>query len=586
MSHTEDQAVYRVLARKYRPTNFAELIGQDALVRTLSNAIKTGRVAHAFMLTGVRGVGKTTTARIIAKALNCIGPDGQSESMTEPCGVCENCIAITEDRHVDVIEMDAASRTGVDDIRELIESVRYRPASARYKVYIIDEVHMLSKNAFNALLKTLEEPPEHVKFVFATTEIRKVPVTVLSRCQRFDLRRVDIGALNRYFKSIAEQEQVDITDDALQLISRAADGSVRDGLSLLDQAIALSSELVSAELVQSMLGLADRAAIFDLFDLIMSAETQLALEQLSTMYAKGADPAVVVQDLLDVVYWATRIKIAPEIAQANYTPEIERVQGGSFAEKLAMPELTRTWQLLLKGLAEVQSAPSPLQAAEMLLVRIAYASTLPPTGDLIKKIRDTDSTPRQGTTDITKLPLPVTPPSKEDSPRNAAPSATISAAAVPQLQPVPQADPVSKAQTKTAPETFREVTDLFAKHREAALCTSLRNNVHLVAFEPGRIELRPGPHAPRDLASRTASRLTDWTGERWVVAISGEEGAPTLVQQEEASEQAAKNAVDALPLVQSIKKAFPGATVSKVTPKLLLADEDMPLVDEELGEED
>ena len=586
MSHTEDQAVYRVLARKYRPTNFAELIGQDALVRTLSNAIKTGRVAHAFMLTGVRGVGKTTTARIMAKALNCIGPDGQSESMTEPCGVCENCIAITEDRHVDVIEMDAASRTGVDDIRELIESVRYRPASARYKVYIIDEVHMLSKNAFNALLKTLEEPPEHVKFVFATTEIRKVPVTVLSRCQRFDLRRVDIGVLNGYFKSIAEQEQVDITDDALQLISRAADGSVRDGLSLVDQAIALSSESVSAELVQSMLGLADRAAIFDLFDLIMSANTKLALEQLSTMYAKGADPAAVVQDLLDVVYWATRIKIAPEIAQANYTPEIERVRGSSFAEKLAMPDLTRAWQLLLKGLAEVQSAPSPLQATEMLLVRIAYAATLPPTGDLIKNIQETVSTPKQATTDITKLPLPVAPPSAEDSPRNSAPPDTISAATAPQLQPTPQVDPVSKAQTKAVPGTFREVIDLFAKHREAALCTSLRNNVHLVAFEPGRIELRPGPHAHRDLASRTATRLTDWTGERWVVAISGEEGAPTLVQQDEASEQAAKNAVEALPLVQSIKKAFPGATVSKVNPKLLLADEDMLLVDDELEEED
>lgn len=583
MSDTDDQAVYRVLARKYRPTNFAELIGQDALVHTLSNAIKTGRVAHAFMLTGVRGVGKTTTARIIAKALNCIGPTGQSESMTEPCGVCNNCIAIAEDRHVDVMEMDAASHTGVDDIRELIESVRYRPASARYKVYIIDEVHMLSKNAFNALLKTLEEPPEHVKFVFATTEIRKVPVTVLSRCQRFDLRRIDVDVLNGHFKSIAGQEQVDIEDEALQHISRAADGSVRDGLSLLDQAIALSTGLVSVKLVQSMLGLADRAAIFDLFDVLMSGKTKLALEQFSAMYANGADPLVVLQDLLDVTYWVTRIKIAPEIAQANYTPETERVRGGSFAEKLPMPELTRTWQLLLKGLAEAQSAPSPFQATEMLLVRITYAAALPPVGDLIKKVQETDSSPNKAPSEIST----VISPSSDDSARSsiAAPDANSTAAA-PQLQPAPQADPISAVSTEAAPESFREVISLFAKHREAALCTNLRNNVHLVSFEPGRIELRPDDHAPRNLASHTAALLTNWTGNRWVVSISREEGAPTLVQQEEAIEQAAKDSVEALPLIQSIKTAFPGAKVSKVTPKFSLTDEDLPLVDEELNEED
>jgi len=583
MSDTDDQAVYRVLARKYRPTNFAELIGQDALVHTLSNAIKTGRVAHAFMLTGVRGVGKTTTARIIAKALNCIGPTGQSESMTEPCGVCNNCIAIAEDRHVDVMEMDAASHTGVDDIRELIESVRYRPASARYKVYIIDEVHMLSKNAFNALLKTLEEPPEHVKFVFATTEIRKVPVTVLSRCQRFDLRRIDVDVLNRHFKSIAGQEQVDIEDEALQLISRAADGSVRDGLSLLDQAIALSTGLVSVKLVQSMLGLADRAAIFDLFDVLMSGKTKLALEQFSAMYANGADPLVVLQDLLDVTYWVTRIKIAPEIAQANYTAETERVRGGSFAEKLPMPELTRTWQLLLKGLAEVQSAPSPFQATEMLLVRIAYAAALPPVGDLIKKVQETDSSPNKTPTEIS----PVISPSSDDSTRSSivAPDANSTATAA-QLQPAPQVDPVSAVSTKAAPESFREVISLFAKHREAALCTNLRNNVHLVSFEPGRIELRPDGHAPRDLASHTAALLTNWTGDRWVVSISREEGAPTLVQQEEAIEQAAKDSVESLPLIQSIKTAFPGAKVSKVTPKFSLTDRDMLPVDEGLDEED
>ncbi|MBL23274.1 MAG: DNA polymerase III subunit gamma/tau [Rhodospirillaceae bacterium] len=583
MSDNEDPAGYRVLARKYRPSSFAELIGQDAMVQTLKNAIATGRIAHAFMLTGVRGVGKTTTARIIAKALNCIGEDGKSEAVTEPCSTCEHCTAIAEDRHVDVIEMDAASRTGVDDIRELIESVRYRPSSARFKVYIIDEVHMLSKNAFNALLKTLEEPPEHVKFVFATTEIRKVPVTVLSRCQRFDLRRIDMETLSNHFKSVAEKESVETEPDALQLISRAADGSVRDGLSLLDQAIALSDGPVSGPTVQSMLGLADRAQLFDLYETLMGGDIKQALEQLSSMYADGADPVVVIQDLLDVTYWLTRLKIAPEIGQANYTPEIERTRGGELAERLAMPVLTRNWQLLLKGLGEVQNAPAPLQAAEMILVRIAYAADLPPTGELVKKLDDAQASSSANTAP------PAAPPTA--SPSDGTPTGSLrgdDATAV-ATAPAPAVEPESTPQALIAPTSFREVVELFDARREAAICTALRSNVHLVHFEAGRIEFRPDEHAPRDLASRTAAQLSDWTGNRWVVSISQEKGEPTLLEQDQADEQAAKDALETLPVVQAIKEAFPGAAISKVVPKFALDElsEDVVPPDEtELEEED
>ncbi|MDB5367969.1 MAG: polymerase subunit gamma/tau, partial [Rhodospirillales bacterium] len=343
------KAAYRVLARKYRPSTFAELIGQDALVRTLTNAFAQNRIAHAFMLTGVRGVGKTTTARIVARALNCIGPGGSGGPTIQPCGVCEPCRAIAADRHVDVIEMDAASRTGVDDVRELIDGVRYAPASARYKVYIVDEVHMLSKQAFNALLKTLEEPPPHVKFVFATTEIRKVPVTVLSRCQRFDLRRVDGSVLIKHFAGIAAQEDASIEPEALDLIARAADGSVRDGLSLLDQAISRGAGTVTGEQVRDMLGLADRAIVIDLFEAALRGDAQTALDISQSLHAAGADPGVVLQDLLEFTHLLTRLKLTPATASAGIG-ESERVRGGALAEKLSMPVLTRAWQLLLKGL--------------------------------------------------------------------------------------------------------------------------------------------------------------------------------------------------------------------------------------------
>ncbi|HRJ62591.1 MAG TPA: DNA polymerase III subunit gamma/tau, partial [Azospirillaceae bacterium] len=381
-------AAYRVLARKYRPRSFAELIGQDALVRTLSNAIQSGRIAQAFMLTGVRGVGKTTTARIIARALNCVGPDGNGGPTVSPCGVCDNCRAIAEDRHVDVLEMDAASHTGVDDIRDIIDGVRYAPAAARYKLYIIDEVHMLSKNAFNALLKTLEEPPAHVKFVFATTEIRKVPVTVLSRCQRFDLRRVESAVLKEHFTRIAGLEGASLEPEAAALLARAADGSVRDGLSLLDQAIALAAGTVSAGQVRDMLGLADRARIIDLFDAALTARPAEALEILADLRRAGADPIVILQDLLDLTHELTRLKVVPGAGDDNLTPEAERKRGGDLSARLGMPALTRAWQILLKGLGEAQNAPAPHQALDMVIIRLSFASDLPTPGDLIRQMQN------------------------------------------------------------------------------------------------------------------------------------------------------------------------------------------------------
>ncbi|MBS0521716.1 MAG: DNA polymerase III subunit gamma/tau, partial [Proteobacteria bacterium] len=377
---------YRVLARKYRPVDFTTLVGQEAMVRTLRNAIATGRIAHAFMLTGVRGVGKTTTARIIARALNCVGPDGKGGPTVDPCGVCENCKAISEDRHVDVIEMDAASRTGIDDVRELIEGVRYRPVSARYKVYIIDEVHMLSEKAFNALLKTLEEPPPHVKFLFATTEIRKVPVTVLSRCQRFDLKRVPLETLIAHFGRIAEAEKVEISPEALALLARAADGSVRDGLSMLDQAIAHGGGVVDAAQVRDMLGLADRTRVLDLFEKTMRGDAAAVVAALGEMHDSGADPVVILQDLLELTHWVTRLKVAPEAGASS--ADSERAQGLAMAQKLSMASLTRAWALLMKGLQETLAAPSPARAAEMALIRLCYAADLPSPADAIKALQN------------------------------------------------------------------------------------------------------------------------------------------------------------------------------------------------------
>ncbi|MBF0333126.1 MAG: DNA polymerase III subunit gamma/tau [Alphaproteobacteria bacterium] len=567
MTASTSPTPYRVLARKYRPTDFSALIGQEAMVRTLTNAIRSGRLAHAFVLTGVRGVGKTTTARIIARALNCVeGPT------IDPCGVCEHCRSIAEDRHVDVLEMDAASRTGVGDMRELIEGVRYRPTSARFKIYIIDEVHMLSNAAFNALLKTLEEPPEHVKFVFATTELRKIPVTVLSRCQRFDLRRVDIEDLAAHFARIAEKEGATVEDAALKLIARAADGSVRDGLSLLDQAIAHCGGAVGEAEMRDMLGLADRARVFDLADALFKGDAAAALAQMGDQYAAGADPVVVLEDLLELVHWLTRLKVAPGQKESLTIGETERVRGGDMAQRLGMGALTRAWQILLKGLGEARGAPSPLQAAEMALIRLTYAADLPSPAEVIEALRSQPPSggggggggggaPARGTfsTAVSAVSAPAPAPA-------GAPQAALAAQ---------EADPLPM------PVGLEQVAQLFSERREAVLASHLRSDVHLVHFEPGRIEFRPGASAPADLAQRMGRLLSEWTGRRWIISLAREGGAPSLREQAQATEARRRHDAGEHPLVQAVLAAFPGAVIEAVRD----TNAETPAADEPAGDE-
>jgi DNA polymerase-3 subunit gamma/tau len=568
---------YRVLARKYRPSTFAELIGQEAMVRTLSNAIATGRIAHAFILTGVRGVGKTTTARILARALNCVGPDGSGGPTVGPCGHCPQCIAIAEDRHVDVLEMDAASRTGVDDIRDLTDGVRYRPVSGRYKVYIIDEVHMLSKNAFNALLKTLEEPPPDVKFVFATTEVNKVPVTVLSRCQRFSLRRVPVEQLIPHYRRIAEAESVEVEPAALALIARAADGSVRDGLSLLDQAIALSGGRVAETAVRDMLGIADRGRVFDLLEGALRGDAPAALAQMAGLYQGGADPLMVLQELLDLSHFVTRLKLAPEAGIGDPIAEGDRIRAAPLAEKLTIPVLARAWQMLLKGLEEVQAAPSPIQAAEMVLVRLAYVADLPAPAELVRSVtaapgaaglpasRGNGSGVVAAVPTATSAPAPA--PLSETAP--ARPVAGSALRAVAEL-PAGHAEPAHEPM----PQSFAEVVALFDNRREALLRSHLWSDIHLVRFEPGRIEVRPAAGAPRDLTNRLGQLLSEWTGCRWLIAVSEAEGEPTLREQQERRARDLRNEVTSHPLVQAVLETFPGATIAAVRERFAAAESD------------
>jgi DNA polymerase III subunit gamma/tau len=563
---------YRVLARKYRPSTFAELIGQEAMVRTLSNAIATGRLAHAFILTGVRGVGKTTTARILARGLNCVGPDGSGGPTVAPCGVCANCRQIAEDRYSDVVEMDAASRTGVDDIRELTEGLLYRkPDLGRYRVYIIDEVHMLSRNAFNALLKTLEEPPPHAKFVFATTEINKVPLTVLSRCQRFSLRRVPADLLARHYRRIVETEAVEAEPAALALIARAADGSVRDGLSLLDQAIALTDGRVSEKAVRDMLGVADRGLVFDLLESVLRGDAADALGRMDRLYQDGADPLIVLQDLLDLGHFLTRLKLAPEAGVGDPIIEGDRERARPLSERLTLPALARMWQMLLKGLGEVQAAPSPIQAAEMVLVRLAYVADLPAPAELVGSL--------VAPTAPGGLPAQGAPPAmpriggESPSPSTslaAAPPTSVTLGALataPRVDPEERTNPppMGSVEHDPMPQSFAEVVALFDKRREAVIRSHLREHVHLIAFEPGRIEFHQTDGAPSNLANRVSQLLGEWTGERWLVARSEPAaGEPTLREQEDRRERDLRNEVGEHPLVQAVLETFPGATIAAI----------------------
>lgn len=594
MNDESANQTYRVLARKYRPRTFAELIGQDAMVRTLTNAIAADRLPHAFILTGVRGVGKTSTARIIARSLNCIGAEGTGGPTIDPCGVCEHCKAIAEDRHVDVLEMDAASRTGVNDIRELIEGVRYRPVNARYKIYIIDEVHMLSTSAFNALLKTLEEPPEHVKFIFATTETRKVPVTVLSRCQRFDLRRVETAVLVGHFAAVSKQENATVSDGALGLIARAADGSVRDGLSLLDQAIAHAGGEVTEAVVRDMLGLADGGRVYDLYEAAMKGAVPEALDIFTELYDAGADPAVILQDLLQVTHWLTRVKLSPEVADGQGIPEIDRVRGKALAEPLALPVLGRTWQLLLKGLDEVRMSPSASQAAEMVLIRLSYMADLPSPADVIRKLQatDTGAAPPQAATNlpteggngngaggapsaISSGALSAAPQPIGDPPKAMAVGASpeMAVGASPEMAIVAQQQPSAAPGPELA--TFEDVIALFEQRREPILQAALFNYAHLVEFEPGHIAIRVEPAAPSDLATRVSRMLSDWTQMQWLVSLSTEPGAQTLRERSDAKEAERVGTAVSHPLVQAALSTFPGATVEAVHDH-----EDTPLLDD------
>ena len=545
---------YRVLARKYRPSSFDDLIGQEAMVRTLSNAFELDRIHQAYMLTGVRGVGKTTTARILARAFNY-----QTETAIKPTirmpELGMHCQAIIESRHVDVIEMDAASHTGIDDVREIIDSARYRPVMARTKIYIIDEVHMLSKQAFNGLLKTLEEPPDHVKFLFATTEIEKVPVTVRSRTQRFDLRRIEPQVMVAHLARICAKEGVPVEDEALAVIARAAEGSVRDALSLLDQAIALGAGAkgtLDAASLRAMLGLADRTRVIDLFEQAMKGDMAAALTTLRDLHDSGGEPGQILVDLADFVHFVTRLKLVPAAADDPAASPEERVRGKVFAGQLSMAVLTRAWQLLLKGVQEVKDSPRPLAAADMVVVRLAYAADLPPPDEVLRRLS-------QG-----GAPSGASAPrSPSGSPGGGSRASLAVASSSPRPAVVaPTPTPVAIAGVRL--HRLEDVVALATEKRDIQLKTALERDVRLVRFEAGSIEFSLTPGAASTLPQTLMRKLQDWTGERWMVTLSRDPGAPSLKEQADARERDARSEVVADPLVKSVLDAFPGARIVAV----------------------
>ncbi len=578
----ETQSGYRVLARKYRPQRFSELVGQEAMVRTLANALRAGRIAHAYLLTGVRGVGKTTTARIIARALNCEARQEQAESV-EPCGECEPCRRIAESRHVDVIEMDAASRTGVDDIREIIDSVAYAPVSARYKVYIIDEVHMLSRSAFNALLKTLEEPPPHVVFVFATTEIHKVPVTVLSRCQRFDLKRVAPEVLMEHLKAIADRENVAVDDEALRIVVRVAEGSVRDALSLLDQAIAFAGARISEQAVREMLGLADHAAILELLDACLTGRAEEVLARMAALRTAGQDPVLLITDLLDALHWLTRIAVTREALADPLRGPAERQLAERLVTDSDMGRLQRAWQMLLKALEEVRLAPQPMDAAEMALLRIAHAAGLPTPAEALAWLRDRKAPParpRQATAPAgggeqesgaaADPSPPVGRPPSSPAPAGGpvAPPPAEARAGGAQAQPAmrPVSDPVpAQEPPHPCPRNTAELVALFHAQGRGRLATLIKDRLRVVRMRPGLIAIgRKSDIGQKDLGE-IRRLLAGWTGSPWQIMLSSEEdGDPPLREQEEEERRRWRAEAEAHPVVRALRAAFPQARLLAV----------------------
>lgn len=579
---------YRVLARKYRPQNFDDLYGQEPMVRTLTNAFEAGRIAQAWMLTGVRGVGKTTTARILARGLNYKTDtiDQPSVHLTE---LGEHCQAIMEGRHVDVIEMDAASHTGIDDIREIIEQVRYRPVSARYKVYIIDEVHMLSNQAFNGLLKTLEEPPPHVKFIFATTEIRKVPITVLSRCQRFDLRRIESGTLSSLLRKITGLENVQADDAALAMIARAGEGSARDSLSILDQAIAHGNGTVDSQTVREMLGLADRARIIDLFEMLMRGDVAGVLKEFRAQYDVGADPSVVLSDLADFNHLVTRLRFTPEVAQDMSLSEDERVRGAEFAKTLSIRALSRCWQMLLKGIHEVETSSRPVQAAEMLLIRLAHSADLPTLDEALKAIANghsaggsAPSAPQgggNGSGGGTTAYAAADAVSGQMVQRQNNGGAALRLAE-PAAQPTMQPQAVVQPKVEPAPQAVRirdlnDIVNLAGNKRDLQFKVLVKNFVRLVSIGQNRMEIALTEHAPKTLATDMSQRLLDWTGERWMVSVARDGGGQTVAEVETARREELVTDARADPDVAAILAKFPGAKIIDV--RITTPDDDAEL---------
>lgn len=544
---------YVVLARKYRPQNFEDLLGQDALVQTLTNAIKNNRLHHAYILTGIRGVGKTTTARLIAKALNCTGLDGKGGPTIHPCGVCENCKAIAAGRHIDVMELDAASRTGVDDIREILDGVRYKPTNARYKIYIIDEVHMLSKNAFNALLKTLEEPPAHVKFIFATTEIRKVPVTVLSRCQRFDLQRLTIEDLTKLFNKIVAAENLKAEDEALHMIAKAADGSARDGLSLLDQAISLGAGVVKTDIVKEMIGLADRSQTFELFEKLVLGDTKETIIKLQEQYKNGANPTTLLQDLINITHLLAKTKLVPSFVNDPSLSEAEKELCQRLGAKVSIAVLSKMWQMMIKGLGELQVAPVQIDALEMILIRIAYSASLPTPYELLNDVK------------------------KNSNLSLSRPTAAATSAPAPVFRAAPAAEPDSELSDTPKFQAFDRLTDLvnYLEQKKMPLAEyALKNDVSVSEFSNGFIKMTVSEKIHPDFILNLHKILTEATGLTWKIELSRGALGVTLADLERAAEEEEKRNIMEYPLVKAIMAEFKGAKIETATRRISETDDD------------